>query len=984
MNKLSKIGSGWGPRGRAIAVVGVLLMSSLFFLGGGSRNASATSTTFYSDPTREIVGGVKPLNSGESLSKSRRGSRGIVVALAGLFLVSLLSGLLPMPIKQIENASATSDTFLSDGAMDGYLDYAGAIYPPWTTLTSNSASTQAWVLQDHLGDYTIDRTFVSFDTSALLDDVNILSATLRLMVYADDSWVDFDVLVYETSYLAWAPQWNATGGFQGVLFNTYDITPSNWYGMNVAISAINLTGTTQFMLKSSLDGVTPPLIPGHERMSFYTGDSAHAPQLIITYAYTSTPIFIELDAGGWTTWLNSTAYPEISEWNLTYDLYYFAIDTVPLSKNVTITKLNVSWTFKSVVPSCNYTETPTEVLLSDVYDSICYRVWFTVPKASPYATVHLSLYNAFTGEGFFWEQMRVQICDGATWDNTTVETVATPDFFVELEQTYTVRVLDYFGNMLVDHSFNANAQNVYVTISVPYYSWQIFNMNDQPILMQIYWNNSGAPWQFFVGPHWIIERFLKGGDYTFMTTFYDTTGVAGSTVYFNRTVPMTGLNASFVYVNGTTLYEVISSVEGVMAMQAIITSLVSPSMVIIYEDLPLAPVKLRSLSMSTRIAIDPYLILEATTYQNQTGLRFTNTSLWLPHAQVVASTYYNIADTLTFSGTFATNIFINDTAGTNLYTNTVLPAVVVLNGQNITVWADQNYSVSRASTFREISEYMVNYYSTQKKYETTISLNNTCPFDYYSPYWYIGFPQNTTIDQDTVTLFDLDNNIYLSQRTNFDVTAGGIHVTLNRLNSSNARNFRLTYWDANGTTGIGAPNLIAQAYTQGSLNGISMKYTSVQWTNPWSVSYAGEIYITLDFENGDNLLRTSIVIIDETTGNVIPANNYVYTGRTILILTDGVGSVGVGQGRNYGIYFTFDAEIVSQRTDFFFGPIIFQGQQFFISNYAVSWALILILIGWCLVGWRYWNDEKHHDAFMYLVIWSSVTIILFYFQSVMT
>jgi hypothetical protein len=420
-----------------------------------------------------------------------------------------------------------------------------------------------------------------------------------------------------------------------------------------------------------------------------------------------------------------------------------------------------------------------------------------------------------------------------------------------------------------------------------------------------------------------------------------------------------------------------------MAVQEIITSLVSPSIIVIYEDLPLAPVKLRSLSMSTNIAIDPYLILEATTYQNQTGTALADASLWLPHPDSLGCTYYIIADTVTFSGTYLTEIYVNDTDGNNLYTSNVLPAALVLGGQNLTVWSNNSYSVSRATTWREISEYTVNYYSTQRKYEAVVSLNNTCPFDYYSPYWYIAFPANTTIDQDTVTLYDLDNDIYLSQRTNFDVTAGGIHVTLNRLNSSDARNFRLTYWDENSTTGIGAPNLIAEAYTQSSLNGVSMKYTAVQWTNPWSVQYRGEVFITLNFTNGDNLLRNSITVIDETTGNAIPSSQYVYTGRTILILTDGVGTVGVGGARNYGIYFTFDAGQVEERTDFFFGPIIYQGQSFYLMNYAISWALILIVIGWCLVAWRFWTDERHHDAFMFFVIWGSVTLILAYFSSVM-
>ena len=80
--------------------------------------------------------------------------------------------------------------------------------------------------------------------------------------------------------------------------------------------------------------------------------------------------------------------------------------------------------------------------------------------------------------------------------------------------------------------------------------------------MKIYWNNSGSPWEFFVGPQWIIERNLKGGNYTFMVTFYDADGIAGETVSYARTVPNTGLNASFIFIEGTTLSEIVSDLEG--------------------------------------------------------------------------------------------------------------------------------------------------------------------------------------------------------------------------------------------------------------------------------------------------------------------------------------------------------------------------------------------------------------------------------------
>ena len=523
---------------------------------------------------------------------------------------------------------------------------------------------------------------------------------------------------------------------------------------------------------------------------------------------------------------------------------------------------------------------------------------------------------------------------------------------------------------------------MFLTIPVPYYSWQIFNMNELPVLVKIYWNNSGSPWEFFVGPQWIIERNLKGGNYTFMVTFYEADGTAGTTVSYVRTVPNAGLNASFIYVSGTNLSEIISDIEGVMAVQQIITSLISPSTVLIYENLPLAPVQIRSLSLQDSIVIDPYLILEATTYQNATVTRYIDTTLEQTHPSVVAATYYVLSDILSFSGTYASEIYINDTGGTNLYHSTVLPATYHLDGQEVTIWSNTNLSVSRASTWREITEYTINYYPTQHKWETTVSLNNTYTLDYYTPYWYIAFPEDAVVNQETVTLYDLDNLVYLSQRTNFDVTAGGVHVTLTQLNTSSTRSFVLTFWDYNSTIGIGAPNLIAEAYTSSTLNGVPMKYTAVQWFNIYSVEYRGEVYITLNFTYGDYLLRSSIVLIDETSGNIIPSSQYIYTERTIIILTDGVGTVAVGGARNYGIYFTLDYQSASDdKEDFFFGPIVVNGKQFYIGTYAISYFYLLLIAMWGITVYVWFKSKKNAQTM--LIMSGAVTVIGVYLSGFM-
>ena len=97
--------------------------------------------------------------------------------------------------------------------------------------------------------------------------------------------------------------------------------------------------------------------------------------------------------------------------------------------------------------------------------------------------------------------------------------------------------------------------------------------------------------------------------------------------------------------------------------------------------------------------------------------------------------------------------------GDNLVYSNVLPATVNLDGEEVTIWANNNYSVSRASVWREISEYTITYYQTQHKWTTTLNLNNSHTLDYYAPYWYIAFPEDAVIDQETVTLFDLDNDI---------------------------------------------------------------------------------------------------------------------------------------------------------------------------------------------------------------------------------
>ena len=161
-------------------------------------------------------------------------------------------------------------------------------------------------------------------------------------------------------------------------------------------------------------------------------------------------------------------------------------------------------------------------------------------------------------------------------------------------------------------------------------------------------------------------------------------------------------------IEGTTLSEIISDIEGIQAIQAILTQLVTPSTVLIYEDLPLAPVVVKTLALEDGLVIDPYLILEATTYQNDTGTEEVNLTLDQVYPTVLGATTYIISDQISFSGDYVTTVYINNTDGDNLYYSNVLPATVGLcKGVEVQIWANNNFSVSRASTWREISEYTI-------------------------------------------------------------------------------------------------------------------------------------------------------------------------------------------------------------------------------------------------------------------------------------
>ncbi len=111
--------------------------------------------------------------------------------------------------------------------------------------------------------FRILRSFLSFDTSSIPDDATITSAELHVVAGANYSATDFNVQCYQFAWAAplltyreanYDGAYGASATLEGTLRNTADgWVDGTEYSMAVNVAGINLTGTSNYTLVSSLD-----------------------------------------------------------------------------------------------------------------------------------------------------------------------------------------------------------------------------------------------------------------------------------------------------------------------------------------------------------------------------------------------------------------------------------------------------------------------------------------------------------------------------------------------------------------------------------------------------------------------------------------------------------------------------------------------------------------------------------------------------------
>jgi len=141
---------------------------------------------------------------------------------------------------------------------------------------------------------------------------------------------------------------------------------------------------------------------------------------------------------------------------------------------------------------------------------------------------------------------------------------------------------------------------------------------------------------------------------------------------------------------------------------------------------------------------------------------------------------------------------------------------------------------------------------------------------------------------------------------NFDVTQGGICMHFDYINSSVSRQLQFTYWLENATSvPQSTPIINIRTYAVESYNGQNMYAGSGRWINNRTAAYTGDISISLKNLDGE-IDSTSVVVFDNANNRLVFDEYYSVSGSTITINSDGTGTVGSGEARDYTIYFLYD------------------------------------------------------------------------------
>jgi len=215
-------------------------------------------------------------------------------------LILLFSGLIFIDLNS-KRAKAIEVT-ITGGTEDGEVASSDAVYAnvlAGAGLGTDASATEHAVDQTFINIpipmYAMTIFYISFDTSSIPNNANILESTLYVKTESDSSATDFDIQVYyNTSGSGWwdletalaTTDWITSVTYtdmveEGSLFNTSNYVDETYFSLVVSNDWINNDGNTRYCLITSMYGTDPVGIDG---VFLYTADSSgNEPYMVISY-----------------------------------------------------------------------------------------------------------------------------------------------------------------------------------------------------------------------------------------------------------------------------------------------------------------------------------------------------------------------------------------------------------------------------------------------------------------------------------------------------------------------------------------------------------------------------------------------------------------------------------------------------------------------------------------------------------------------------
>lgn len=866
--------------------------------------------------------------------------------------ISLLVMIFSPLIGIVPNVKGTSTTFISDASKDGYIEssdavYSNALITPLQTIDDLSIKTgQLW--NSFLLKYGIMKGYFSFETSTI--DNNILSATLNCKLRHDFSYTDFDVKVDNTEYGTLDnDDWNATGTYEGILFNTAGISMDTWYSMSLNITNINTTGDTQYIINSSRIGTIPT---DREYVTIYSADnSGNEPYLTVV---TETPlgaiiIYNFTQAG----MINRTIQilPTVTDYNTTHELLKYEFWS--LNQTFLNMSLDSNYTFNSISPWANISNYGNGIFnISQTYNNSFYWVWFFREKALVESTIHIALSHATLGSGFFWENWQVVInpSDGIGYNNTSASRIWNPDYDVTYGNSYTVSVLDWFTppNHITNTTFVANALEMDINIPVPVYQLNLNSFRMDTTAYAIYYNASGTPYQSHLPSEKWTEIAVREGSYMFRFDYLDST-VNGSTsvtttIFYNLTIDSTftiniGINKIDI---------IITDIQGNLIIIETISTAVTGPVFLVTTNMPIAitdpgtRASLVNFASGYFILVHPFSVVEAKVHQNESGV--TSAEFW--DARPQQGEVVVITDLLTIISPFGTTVMLNYTNGTNFMTTT-FPGIISMkdfNVNNFTAWTSNGTSFFRVIHFVQASVMRWDDHRSDGYMESTTSINNTTPFDWIDARWMIPVSGNDTLDSKWVMVYDMSNRVELDKGENYSVDSFSFFIRFGSLPSGSFLPHKFTYFTEEAEWIFGTPEIIILQMNIKKIMNENYWYGVGTWTNPESALFNEEIKISVRNLQGD-VDPDSIFVTDTDENSISHSHPSISKSSfTITIPYTEVGEVGPGKSRTYEVHFQYEG---IQKQDF-------PWSLFYIISFIILFILTMLTVA---------SNEKNRPSF---------------------